>query len=197
MGREAASFGERLPTLHRNLREHTTNDPASAVSFDAKMRLTDPPGGWRRCRAADKMAPSVRLSINTLLANHQTDNQISQITQFYKELCRPLKTYLVQLHKHNGQFPRTPTTNFNEQFHSAPRFRLPPRCTRSLRFVQPNAGGKAQRICAFWWIRPRVTRTQPGTACSTKQALPVFVTNSNKTRHMQSHEAVRLKDPQI
>jgi len=157
-GREAASFGERLPTLHRNCREHTTKEPASVFSFGTKMRLTDPTGGWRRCRASNKTAPSVHLSINTLLAKHQTDNQISQITQFYQELCWPLKSYLVHSHKCNRQFSRTPTTHFHEQLHSAPHFRLPPRCSRSLHFVQPNAGGKAQRICVFWWIRHRVTR---------------------------------------
>lgn len=89
-------WGERLrlPTLHRSLvltnrREHTTDDSASVISFGTKKRQTDPPGGWRRCRAASKMVPSVRLSINTRPANHQTDHEISQITQFYKKLCSP------------------------------------------------------------------------------------------------------------
>lgn len=97
MGRDASSFGERLPTLRRSLvlrnrRKHTANESTSVVSFGTKIRLTYPPGGWCRCRAANKMVPSVRLSINTLLPNHQTDHQISQITQFYNRLCsRPLK----------------------------------------------------------------------------------------------------------
>ena len=78
-GREAASLGERLPTLHRNRREHTTKESTSVLTFGTKMRLTDPTGGWRRCRAADKMARSVSLLISTLQGKHQTDTQITKV----------------------------------------------------------------------------------------------------------------------